>query len=704
MSIGDSAQGMSRERMDKILKQYGGYFSGDTSRGIQGRGARDVTELGVADFESIKDDMYVKYVMETNRRGDDSEATPVTSSQRKRMEVPKGQNGTVVTLNLATGKAKSVLPRFDNFIRDLSNHYALRLMLSKGSETKVLVRNVKSGKEERLIYKPPPAELVMDVEFEVEGYAGADVRLKIYRCDKPLPAHEDKRLRQYGMLVNSKRAVHELTLFGHKDDEISRHYYGVLECDYIDYLIRDWYNRLASGISPADDNPELVIDGNRQNGLTPDHKFTKALYAQCAPVLGKLLDEDRKKIKPSKNIADADTQVAFDQIAKDAVEIFAQLDELEDVIDSGPVKIDKDQVKQGIFFDPDDIKIKEGFTRKIKLRARRSVIGRDEVEFKITADPKRKVSIKSSKVKLTVDKDDDSYLIGTVTLVGVGLSKDVMLVAACDLAHVPEAIASVAVIKNYPIRGDHEFKSMLEFGRSKYKVAVDETKVINLFAKRPELIDEEITVPISKTGPNTDYHKNLKCTNKVTLEPVRSQNYAIGRIVVKGNVLFTKTTLTVQIGKSVATTTIQVVDKPDTDTFQIPLKVELSDEGDGKDPARWRDDINQPWTLQVSVNHPSLLPHFVAAEKKGGKMPKQSVLFRSCVAPIVADYLISKYVVEEARRLPRFIDTPQEVASTSLERRRRKAREQFVALAQRRMIPEKEAEQIREEHRESLQN
>ena len=69
-----------------------------------------------------------------------------------------------------------------------------------------------------LVYKPPEGKLVHEEKFyvnKVKKYFGEDslVNFKLYKSDISLDSgQEDKRFRDWGVLVMGKKAVHEKSL------------------------------------------------------------------------------------------------------------------------------------------------------------------------------------------------------------------------------------------------------------------------------------------------------------------------------------------------------------------------------------------------------------------------------------------------------------------------------------------------------------
>src|SRR6266496_855164 len=170
--VRDKAQGMDAAKMKSALLRIGGHSSEAGNRGYMGRGAKDCSALGNVVFESIKDNRFYRckitqdlhFILEVDGK-------TVGETERKRLGIPHG-DGTSVTLELASNIR---VPHLDTLAQELPWHYALRDILSVNSDTRALLRKVGTNGHSSmpLVYRPPEGDLVIDEEFDIEGYAGA---------------------------------------------------------------------------------------------------------------------------------------------------------------------------------------------------------------------------------------------------------------------------------------------------------------------------------------------------------------------------------------------------------------------------------------------------------------------------------------------------------------------------------------------------
>jgi hypothetical protein len=200
----------------------------------------------------------------------------VTNEHRKYLGIEHG-NGTSVTLEL---NQEVRLPRFQNLVVDLPWHFALRDIMSEVSESRVLLRRMGDHETnpEKLVFRPLEGEIAVDETFDIEGYRGAKARLRVWKTPELLEEYKD-RFERFGIIIKGHRAIHECSLLSDefKKDPHAQHYFGRLDCDYIDQLMKEYEECRAKGQPYPPANPRLLIDPNRRYGLERRHPFAQAL-------------------------------------------------------------------------------------------------------------------------------------------------------------------------------------------------------------------------------------------------------------------------------------------------------------------------------------------------------------------------------------------------------------------------------------------
>lgn len=287
--VRDHAIGMTGTDAVTKLLQVGEYTSTEESRGFFSRGAKDITSLGGAIFESIKDGFYSKVGIDKN-----SMATtyildlPVTEELRASTGIE--ENGLKVTLSLLS--QYWINDPFNHLERVRSN-FALRDIFSN-------LDNIVNFRlwspegfiayETRIVYAYPVwDEVVFDRDYVVPGYEHVTAHFTLYRCNKKMQEKSSQSELEYGILVQSGKVVHENTFIKPylRHHVAMPHLYGRIRCDHINELM---YSLERDGRSDA--NPFTVLDPSRRTGVNIDHPFVRQLYS----VPGLLLDVYVKKL------------------------------------------------------------------------------------------------------------------------------------------------------------------------------------------------------------------------------------------------------------------------------------------------------------------------------------------------------------------------------------------------------------------------
>ena len=296
--VRDFGRGMTVNEMELKLGVTGGSVSGMAEgqdvRGSESRGAKDVSTLGMVTFESIarSDGRYHKCVITPDFDiwlYDSEAATPVL---RSTLGIPDGESGLIVTIDIDPSHP---IPAHANLAKKISRLVSLRHVLR---DRDVFLKDLGTRKAEKL---DPPVQRGKErfsESFAIEGYPEATAKLKIYRASRPFEQGEKARFRLGGILVKSRRAIHEATLFdGALDrDPHALWFYGTLVCPYIDQLNTEFYITARNK-----SNPRAIIDPARKTGLTKDHPFTKALFAEARKHLRPLIEKERERVESDRS-------------------------------------------------------------------------------------------------------------------------------------------------------------------------------------------------------------------------------------------------------------------------------------------------------------------------------------------------------------------------------------------------------------------
>ena len=160
-----------------------------------------------------------------------------------------------------------------------------------------------------------------NLEYEADDSRRVTPRLLVFRARKQFKSGRD-RFRLGGILVKSRHAIHEATLFdrGLEWDSNAQWFHGRLTCEAIDDLWNEYDERQASGAPHPPENPVPILDPSRKSGLTPGHPFVDALYGRALGLLRPLVEEERTRAERerARSVESRKTRKRLDALEKAA--------------------------------------------------------------------------------------------------------------------------------------------------------------------------------------------------------------------------------------------------------------------------------------------------------------------------------------------------------------------------------------------------
>jgi hypothetical protein len=151
-------------------------------------------------------------------------------------------------------------------------------------------------RSEILNYKPPRGKLVLRARAIPIPGLEATLDLTVYKSDRPL--NQEGYTRDGGLLIKSRNAIHDATLFKFDYDPYAASLFGEVRCDYIEEL-------MAKG--------ELVV-GDKRDGLDSHHPFTKALRKVVEAELQPLVEQDVDQQQDESKVMSNDLRRRFDTV------------------------------------------------------------------------------------------------------------------------------------------------------------------------------------------------------------------------------------------------------------------------------------------------------------------------------------------------------------------------------------------------------
>jgi len=376
LRVRDFADGMDASTMDAKLSTMGGRESGLAHgaevRGTHSRGAKDIAALGHVTFESIA----------TDGRYHKCEITPYmdfispvtedpTPELRKRLRIIEG-TGTLVTIQLDKSER---IPQHDNLKEHLEKLVPLRAILKDERRT-LLLRDIGRSRDERIALPRIDGTPRVKESFDVPGYPDAKAKLFVFRAPKRFD-REPERFRVGGIQVESRRAVHEATLFD-TALETEKHalwFYGRLVCPYIDDLCNDFDERFEKRLPVSKENPKYPLDPSRKTGLNREHPFVVALFGEALKRLRPLVEEERSREERGKaSIESESTKKRLRALEKAALDFIRDCEEEEEPARDPDVKSPESRFfERGYALAPPYVQMILGHTRQFWISVRQDV-------------------------------------------------------------------------------------------------------------------------------------------------------------------------------------------------------------------------------------------------------------------------------------------------------------------------------------------
>ena len=637
--VKDRAEGMDFEKLEKNFWEYGEKQSGKANRGDAGRGAKDTANIGDMTVESIKDEKYSKIKIKSHPRKFGVLVKNDSAKKLHKNSIGTKRNGTKVTLEITPKKTGYHIKPKD-LIEKLPKHYALQKILEHKNNT----LNIKFESKDNpatLIYKPPEGKLVHEEKFyvnKVKKYFGEDalVTFKLYKSDIPLDTgHEDKRFRDWGILVMGKKAVHEKSLLSSELDAQpeGKKYFGVLQTNLFNCLSKEFEECRINGKSPPEHNPSPAIDLKRIDGVIYKHPTVMEILRIPREIIKKNILKDRANSE-EKEIGNKETKKILDDIGKLCADLMEDLYEEENPEIDG---IDIDANKWIII--PPKTKIFSDEKRYIYAYTKETSLKSGYQHAFIKTKDKENLIILENKASYKKSKRNKKLIYFRFQIQG-GIPKDNI---ELQVYQTEKAICTSAAISVLPDK-NREFKHDIEFEKEKYTVKQKKTRNIKIFAKVPEVISKDTEAKVFNSNQD-----NIKVIGKVIFEPFRKTNYAIGILKVSGEKISKLNEITVQLNENMISTYVDVLykdEKDDEDKSQFQITIEKRDFG----KTRYQWNIKNPNHLMIAGEHEQLKRYL---GRKENNYPGQSTTtFKCLLAEVISESMVIKRMTLNSRYDP----------------------------------------------------
>ena len=622
ISVHDKATGLNAEDLEKAFARLGDInqkFAGDMgTRGLFGRGAKDIAALGKARFAAIKSGKFSTIEIDPikakfNMENIDEKPTDIAF---KECLLKHGESGLTAQLFVATIHR---LPGVTDMVAKLQNHVQLRDLLNRNN---VFYFDERSKVEVKLIGLEPSGEKIVDQELKIPRYKHP-VKIEIYR----LPFKSTLTLDEYsvqGLVVSGRGAAYENSFL-----HLSKRPEAGWFCGRIDAPeIHDLARSIDIEKNASDLNPTRIVSRQR-DGLVRNHPYFRALGAEVEKILKPLFDAMAEEEGAQRKEGDK-LRKRFDALSQ----VLANtLQEILDEADAGelPTSSEDDGSNFSLTIIPPRRIIKIGETVSLTVRAPES-FDLTSIKFALSAESTSFEIVETGNAswnkhpRLPVMQRTVRVMAksrGT----GILSAHTVDIRAECELI----AVAFEPVVEVEPI-------SLLF---DPVHVKVSPTKAKNLILRGPiEYVGELVEVNSSLS--------NLEVPLQTRLKSSKSGKSAEVLIRAVAGVEEGEAIVTAKLGGELANCSVTIVESAKNKNPKIKLEVVGSD-----NPPRRVDTIPEDGQLVIRIfgRHRSIAK-VLGKHTPNGFENETSPVAQASIAEIVAQQLASYAVERDSEKNP----------------------------------------------------
>jgi hypothetical protein len=357
--VRDKAGGLDGSRMEEAFTNLGDKnqkaVADMGTRGLFGRGAKDIAALGKARFISISNGKLSS--LQINHRGEyemDFFDDAPTDESRIETGLKEGESGLTAELYV---HERHRVPSAPDMVEKLESNVQLRDLINRNE---VIYFDERTKSKKRLVGMAPVGDLVLDETITIPRYK-LPIRLSIYR----LPTKELGSVNAYsrhGIIVSGRGATYENTFLHLSSRQEIGWFCGRIDAPEIHDLSRAVDEE--NGMNEL--NPTRVISRSRE-GLVREHPYWRELCAAIEPHLKPLLEAVAEEEGAQRREGDK-LRNRFNALSNT---LASKLQELLDASDSGeiPTETGIDDNYQDLTIIPPRRICKKGEVISLTLRA-----------------------------------------------------------------------------------------------------------------------------------------------------------------------------------------------------------------------------------------------------------------------------------------------------------------------------------------------
>lgn len=320
VSVSDEALGLDHEGLKEAFTKIGGKNSklahGGESRGLLGRGAKDVAVFGKVHFEALKNGLYSDLTINSDGTWSSEFSNSIpNNSQLERLNNPADDKALLVTIHVASGinfpKAKGLKDVLKNTAQ-LRKLYERREVAFSDFRDPTIIGNLSSDL--------PIGDVIFEAPLTILGYPG-ESKVVIRKLHSRQTGREND-LSAHGLLLQSGQTVFENTWFNLSGRAESYSLAGDVYIPQAMEILKSELEHQSVG--------QIGLVTRSRVGLTKTHPFylelQKAVTLVALPIMDKMAKDNDKGQQQGEKL-DKALKVVAETIRQDVKDILKDLDE-----------------------------------------------------------------------------------------------------------------------------------------------------------------------------------------------------------------------------------------------------------------------------------------------------------------------------------------------------------------------------------------
>lgn len=601
------------------------------TRGLFGRGAKDVAAFGKAVFVAHKNDCVSHLELDgvSPRFEFLLKDEPATTAHLKAFGLADGEHGLVASILVRNQQSKA-LPVPKKLLENLSNHIALRDITARRA---VFLSDERTKGKTRIQRHNSGEEVVFSKTVALKGFQ-EPVQFFLFRLGKYEGGQPDE-YSAHGIVVSDTRANYENTFFnlgsrpetGWLAGRIEAPEIAKLATEFDDYESQIERGEIQGEESPKG-NPTQIIQRDR-SGLAKSHPYYRALAAaisaEVKPILEEIAGEGSAQVSESRELSQRLSKLgrSLGQLVQTALEEA----ELDDELEGGRAQ---DEIELAVI--PPVQKVAIGETVTLQVWVSESKYSKSEFSVDLI-DGFGVVEI--SEIKSANPRQHSRLPLKVVDIRVKGLRYGSAELAVRHMDNVETAKIVCEPLADF----DPQVPGALEWQRDRYRVAPSRSRNLYLLAPA-SYAGSEVSVSLKDSIADIDQ-------TSIPFKWVKGETHLVAKVRVAAGKLEGATTITASVGEEFSSTSLVIKEVDESSGPEIRFQFDSNTVSPLARSALIPE--GNVLTVWIFANHSILRPllgKHLGAGFEGDNSPE----FRSALSEIVATE-IANYVLQREQEI-----------------------------------------------------